>query len=107
MPRRRGRGITRSLITHWMGLTLGLGLALCVVAAAARAYKVAWLRRCSASDTFGSDSEQMELPAMQAAACVREGKPAGAVALFSGIIRRAPTDVIAYVNRGGGAQAAA
>ena len=52
------------------------------------------------SEASGTDKEQMELLAKQATTCVREGKLALAVALLSEIIRRAPTDADAYLNRG-------
>jgi tetratricopeptide (TPR) repeat protein len=58
------------------------------------------------SEGSSTDKQQLELLSKQATACVREGKPTQAVALLTEVIRRAPTNAAAYLNRGS-AQAAA
>jgi len=59
-----------------------------------------------ASEGSSTDSEQLDLLIKQATACVREKKPAQAVVLLTEVIRRAPTNAGAYLNRGS-AQASA
>jgi hypothetical protein len=53
------------------------------------------------SESSATDKDQLALLSNQATACVREKKPALAVALLSEVIRRAPTEAAAYLNRGG------
>ena len=60
-----------------------------------------------AAEASSLEKEQLdELLSQQATACVKGGKPALAVALLTEVIRHAPTDAAAYLNRGS-AQAAA
>ena len=98
--------IPTEAIMRWLYLPMLLLLALGLDQGAAGA-EIAAICPSSplAAEESSTEKEQMEVLSQQATACVKEAKPALAVALLSEIIRRAPTDAAAYLNRGS-AQAA-
>ena len=49
---------------------------------------------------LGNDKAQIETLLKQGTDCAREGKLEKAITLFSDVIRRAPTNSVAYLNRG-------
>lgn len=94
-------------ILRGMYLQLTLGLIMIVIISAANAEtEVNCASSPLTSEGSSTDSEQLDLLIKQATACVRAKKPAQAVALLTEVIRRAPTNAGAYLNRGS-AQASA
>jgi len=88
-------------IMRWTYVPIALALAIFLAADAAEAETTVICPTSPvSSEASSTDKEQLKLLSNQATACVRERKPAQAVALLSEIIRRNPTDAAAYLNRG-------
>jgi tetratricopeptide (TPR) repeat protein len=81
-------------------LPLALALAAVLGGESAKAMEVSCPLSPVTSEGSSTDKDQLELLVEQATACVREKKPTRAVALLTEVIRRAPTNAGAYLNRG-------
>jgi Tetratricopeptide repeat len=81
-------------------LPLALALAAVMGGDSAKAMEVSCPSSPVTSEGSSTDKDQLELLVRQATACVREKKPMRAVALLTEVIRRAPTNAGAYLNRG-------
>jgi Flp pilus assembly protein TadD len=71
-----------------------------IMASPARAETAACADNAIPLETRGSDQEQLDNLPKQGLVCAQEGKRATAIALFSEVIRRDPTNPVAYLNRG-------
>src|SRR5690349_1775793 len=81
-------------------LPLALALAVIIGGKTAKAMEVSCPSSPLTSEGSSTHKDQLELLIEQATACVQEKKPTQAVTLLTEVIRRAPTNVRAYLNRG-------
>ncbi len=79
---------------------IGMSLLFALATSLANAETAACTDKALPLETPGNDKAQMQTLIMQGVDCARGGKPEKAITLFSEVIKRDPTNSVAYLNRG-------